>query len=56
MQQSIREIQEYTNNCNQQYNVDVLVMVGRNHQGSQRLQQSVGGSYTSKSGIQFTVE
>ncbi|EGW7415354.1 DNA transfer protein [Salmonella enterica] len=56
MQQSIREIQEYTNNYNQQYNVDV----GNGGQKSSRqhpaTQQSVGGSYTSKSGIQFTVE
>ncbi|EDQ6556795.1 DNA transfer protein [Salmonella enterica subsp. enterica] len=56
MQHSIREIQEYTNNYNQQYNVDV----GNGGQKSSRqqpaTQQSVGGSYTSKSGIQFTVE
>ncbi|EBY1954520.1 DNA transfer protein [Salmonella enterica subsp. enterica serovar Sandiego] len=56
MQQSIREIQEYTNNYNQQYNVNV----GNGGQKSSRqqpaTQQSVGGSYTSKSGIQFTVE
>lgn len=56
MKQSIREIQEYTNNYNQQYNVNV----GNGGQKSSRqqpaTQQSVGGSYTSKSGIQFTVE
>ncbi|ECH9343808.1 DNA transfer protein [Salmonella enterica subsp. enterica] len=56
MQQSIREIQEYTNNYNQQYNVNV----GNDGQKSSRqqpaTQQSVGGSYTSKSGIKFTVE
>ncbi|EKK4215178.1 DNA transfer protein [Salmonella enterica] len=56
MQQSIREIQEYTNNYSQQYNVDV----GNGGQKSSRqqpaTQQSVGESYTSKSGIQFTVE
>ncbi|EAZ0558274.1 DNA transfer protein [Salmonella enterica] len=56
MQQSIREIQEYTNNYNKQYNVDV----GNGGQKSSRqqpaTQQSVGGSYTSKSGIKFTVE
>ncbi|EAS2000388.1 DNA transfer protein [Salmonella enterica] len=56
MQQSIREIQEYTNNYNQQYNVNV----GNGGQKSSRqqpaTQQSVGGSYTSKSGIKFTVE
>ncbi|EEO9713082.1 DNA transfer protein [Salmonella enterica] len=56
MQQSIREIQEYTNNYNQQYNVDV----GNGGQKSSRqhpaTQQLVGGSYTSKFGIKFTVE
>ncbi|EKI4590700.1 DNA transfer protein [Salmonella enterica] len=56
MQRSIREIQEYTNNYNQQYNVDV----GNGGQKSSRqhpaTQQLVGGSYTSKSGIKFTVE
>ncbi|EAZ5248879.1 DNA transfer protein [Salmonella enterica] len=56
MQQSIREIQQYTDNYNQQYNVNV----GNDGQKPPRqqpaTQQSVGGSYTSKSGIQFTVE
>lgn len=56
MKQSIREIQQYTDNYNQQYNVDV----GNGGQKSSRqqpaTQQSVGGSYTSKSGIKFTVE
>ncbi|ENN3949864.1 DNA transfer protein [Salmonella enterica subsp. enterica serovar Typhimurium] len=56
MQQSIREIQEYTNNYNKQYNVNV----GNDGQKPPRqqpaTQQSVGGSYTSKSGIKFTVE
>ncbi|EEC5375134.1 DNA transfer protein [Salmonella enterica] len=55
-QQSAREIQEYTDNYNKQYNVNV----GNGGQKSSRqqpaTQQSVGGSYTSKSGIQFTVE
>ncbi|ECG0704840.1 DNA transfer protein [Salmonella enterica subsp. salamae] len=55
-QRSAREIQEYTDNYNKQYNVDV----GNGGQKSSRqhpaTQQSVGGSYTSKSGIQFTVE
>ncbi len=42
MQQSIREIQEYTNNYNQQYNVNVD-NGGRNHQGSsQRLSNQSG--------------
>ncbi|EAV4983859.1 DNA transfer protein [Salmonella enterica] len=56
MQQSIREIQEYTNNYNQQYNVDVGnggQKLSRQHPATQQL---VGGSYTSKSGIKFTVE
>ncbi|EEI2750640.1 DNA transfer protein [Salmonella enterica] len=56
MQQSIREIQQYTDNYNQQYNVNV----GNDGQKPPRqqpaTQQSVGGSYTSKSGIKFTVE
>ncbi|ECU2791634.1 DNA transfer protein, partial [Salmonella enterica subsp. enterica serovar Derby] len=55
-QQSIREIQQYTDNYNQQYNVNV----GNDGQKPPRqqpaTQQSVGGSYTSKSGIKFTVE
>lgn len=55
-QRSAREIQEYTDNYNKQYNVNV----GNGGQKSSRqqpaTQQSVGGSYTSKSGIQFTVE
>ncbi|EAM5124054.1 DNA transfer protein [Salmonella enterica] len=56
MQQSIREIQEYTNNYNQQYNVDVGNGGQRSSRQQPATQQSVGGSYTSKSGIQFTVE
>ncbi|EAS1948186.1 DNA transfer protein [Salmonella enterica] len=55
-QRSAREIQEYTDNYNKQYNVNV----GNGRQKSSRqqpaTQQSVGGSYTSKSGIKFTVE
>lgn len=57
MQQSIRDIQQYTDNYNQQYQVDVGN--GGNRQQTtvqQPSQQQVGGSFTSKSGIQFTVE
>ncbi|ECG1718237.1 DNA transfer protein [Salmonella enterica] len=56
MQQSIREIQEYTNNYNQQYNVNVDNGGQKSSRQQPATQQSVGGSYTSKSGIQFTVE
>ncbi|ECR1080669.1 DNA transfer protein [Salmonella enterica] len=56
MQQSIREIQEYTNNYNQQYNVNVGNGGKKSSRQQPATQQSVGGSYTSKSGIQFTVE
>ncbi len=56
MQQSIREIQEYTNNYNQQYNVNVDNGGQKSSRQQPATQQSVGVSYTSKSGIQFTVE
>ncbi|EAQ1274028.1 DNA transfer protein [Salmonella enterica] len=56
MRQSIREIQEYTNNYNQQYNVNVDNGGKKSSMQQPATQQSVGGSYTSKSGIQFTVE
>lgn len=56
MQQSIREIQEYTNNYNQQYNVNVGNGGKKSSRQQPATQQSVGGSYTSKSGIKFTVE
>ncbi|EDY7820000.1 DNA transfer protein, partial [Salmonella enterica] len=52
MQQSIREIQEYTNNYNQQYNVNVDNGGQKSSRQQPATQQSVGGSYTSKSGIQ----
>ncbi|EEX9684399.1 DNA transfer protein [Escherichia coli] len=56
LQQSMRDIQQYTDNYNQQYNVNV----GNGGKNSSRqqpaTQQLAGGSYTSKSGIQFTVE
>lgn len=56
MQQSIREIQEYTNNYNQQYNVNVGNGGLKSPRQPPDTQQSAGGSYTSKSGIKFTVE
>ncbi|EAT1698673.1 DNA transfer protein [Salmonella enterica] len=56
MQQSIREIQEYTNNYNQQYNVNVGNGGLKSSRQQPDTQQSAGGSYTSKSGIKFTVE
>ncbi|ECM4407772.1 DNA transfer protein [Salmonella enterica subsp. enterica serovar Give] len=56
MQHSIREIQEYTNNYNQQYNVNVDNGGQKSSRQQPATQQSVGVSYTSKSGIQFTVE
>ncbi|EGP1175958.1 DNA transfer protein [Salmonella enterica] len=56
MQQSIREIQEYTNNYNQQYNVNVGNGGLKSPRQQPDTQQSAGGSYTSKSGIKFTVE
>ncbi|EIF6750225.1 DNA transfer protein [Salmonella enterica] len=56
MQQSIREIQEYTNNYNQQYNVNIDNGGQKSSRQQPATQQSVGGIYTSKSGIQFTVE
>ncbi|EKP1748278.1 DNA transfer protein [Salmonella enterica] len=56
MQQSIREIQEHTNNYNQQYNVNVDNGGQKSSRQQPATQQSVGGSYTSKSGIKFTVE
>lgn len=56
MQQSIRDIQEYTNNYNQQYNVNVGNGGLKSPRQQPDTQQSAGGSYTSKSGIKFTVE
>lgn len=56
MQQSIRDIQQYTDNYNQQYQVNVGG-IGRQPSTQQpAAQQPGGGSYTSKSGIQFTVK
>lgn len=56
MQQSMRDIQQYTDNYNQQYKVDVGNGAQRLAQPQQAAQQPAGGSYTSKSGIQFTVK
>lgn len=56
LQQSMRDIQQYTDNYNQQYSVDVGNGGQKPSRQQPATQQSVGGSYTSKSGIQFTVE
>lgn len=65
MQNSLRDIQQYTDNYNQQYSVDVG-KPGSQEKSSQPAQQSQqpqsapqqpsGGVYTSKSGIQFKVK
>lgn len=56
MQQSMRDIQQYTDNYNQQYQVDVGSGSQQQPRQQQPAQQPAGGSYTSKSGIQFTVK
>ncbi|HGX2146825.1 TPA: phage DNA ejection protein [Escherichia coli] len=56
LQQSMRDIQQYTDNYNQQYNVNVGNGGKKSSMQQPSTQQSAGGSYTSKSGIQFTVE
>lgn len=56
LQQSMRDIQQYTDNYNQQYNVNVGNGGKKSSMQQPPTQQSTGGSYTSKSGIQFTVE
>ncbi|EBO9195854.1 DNA transfer protein [Salmonella enterica] len=56
LQQSMRDIQQYTDNYNQQYNVNVGNGGKKSSRQQPATQQSAGGSYTSKSGIQFTVE
>lgn len=56
LQQSMRDIQQYTDNYNQQYNVNVGNGGKKSSMQQPATQQSAGGSYTSKSGIQFTVE
>ncbi len=54
LQQSIKDIQQYTDQYNQQYSVDVGT--GGNSQQKTAIQRPAGGSFTSKSGIQFTVK
>ncbi|HDS1237599.1 TPA: phage DNA ejection protein [Pluralibacter gergoviae] len=57
MQQSIRDISEYTNNYNQQYQVSVGGRQQAAVAGQQAAnQQPAGGRFTSKSGITFTVK
>lgn len=56
LQQSMRDIQQYTDNYNQQYNINVGNGGKKSSMQQPPTQQSAGGSYTSKSGIQFTVE
>jgi hypothetical protein len=56
MKQSMRDIQQYTDNYNQQYQVDVGSGSQQQPRQQQPAQQPAGGSYTSKSGIQFTVK
>lgn len=54
MQQSVRDIQQYTDNYNQQYQVNIG---GGRQQGQKSApQQPAGGNFTSKSGITFTVK
>jgi len=52
MQQSVKDIRQYTDTYNQQYQVNV----GDQQRSQQPPQQPAGSSYTSKSGIQFTVK
>ncbi|EGW8337375.1 DNA transfer protein, partial [Salmonella enterica subsp. enterica serovar Infantis] len=47
MQQSIREIQEYTNNYNQQYNVDVGKSQYQQSQPVQESQPASNGNFSS---------
>jgi len=51
MQQSIRDIREYTDNYNQQYQINV----GGQRQPAEA-QKASTGAFTSKSGIKFKVE
>lgn len=55
-QQSARDIQEYTDNYNQQYQVNVGGGGRQPTTQQSAAQQPAGGSYTSKSGITFTVK
>ncbi|HHI0556766.1 TPA: phage DNA ejection protein [Klebsiella pneumoniae] len=56
MQQSVRDIQQYTDNYNQQYQVNVGGGGRQSTTQQPAAQQPAGGSYTSKSGITFTVK
>lgn len=56
MQQSVRDIQQYTDNYNQQYQVNVGGGGRQSTPQQPAAQQPAGGSYTSKSGITFTVK
>lgn len=62
MQQSLRDIQQYTDNYNQQYSVDVGKRESQpkpaqqSQQPQPKPQQPSGGVYTSKPGIQFKVK
>lgn len=59
MQQSVRDIQEYTDNYNQQYNVDIgnqRSLSGAPTRQAPVTQPMATGVHTSKSGIQFKVE
>jgi hypothetical protein len=56
MQQSVRDIQQYTDNYNQQYQVNVGGGGRQSTPQQSAVQQPAGGSYTSKSGITFTVK
>lgn len=59
MQQSIRDIQQYTDNYNQQYQVDVGNGGNRQQSAQSRQKQQATqqpATHTSKSGIRFTVE
>lgn len=56
MQQSLRDIKQYTDNYNQQYRVDVGGSRRQSSQQQPAQQQPSGGVYTSKSGIQFKVK
>lgn len=54
MQQSLRDIQQYTDQYNQQYNVNIDS--GRQQASPQSPPQPTTGVHTSRSGIQFTVK
>lgn len=56
MQQSVRDIQQYTDNYNQQYQVNVGGGGRQSTTQKPAAQQPTAGSYTSKSGITFTVK